>query len=306
VEQHWLPAFFFYVSAAFWEASLPTDPILVAFQGVHGAYSEEAIRQHFGESVQTLPCNSFEEVFSAVESGRATYGMQPVENTLAGSVASSYELLLDYDLRIQAEVILRVRHTLLAPAGTSLAEVRKARSHPQALAQCEHYLARHGIEAVAWFDTAGSARDLAAQPEPNTAAIASALAGQLYGLQALDVGIEDQPFNYTRMFVLGHSDPPPGDHNKTSIVFTTVHQPGALHGCLGEFASRGINLTKIESRPRRNKPWQYYIYLDFEGHFREPHCEAALMGLLRRATMVKVLGSYPAASQPVDERNGNS
>ena len=285
---------------------MPTDRIIVAFQGVHGAYSEEAIRQHFGESVETLPCRSFEEIFDAVESSRATYGMQPVENSLAGTVASSYELLLDSDLRIQAEVIVRIRWALLTPAGTGLADVRQARSHPQALAQCEGYLKRHDIQPVVWFDTAGSAHDLAANPEPSTAAIASPLAGKLYNLQAVDMGIEDQPFNYTRMFVLGHTDPEPGEHNKTSIVFTTVHQPGALHGCLGEFSTRGINLTKIESKPRRNKPWQYYMYLDFEGHFQEPHCEAALMGLLRRATMVKVLGSYPAAIPPADERNGNS
>jgi prephenate dehydratase len=288
-----------------WEESLSTEPITVAFQGIHGAYSEEAIRQQFGESVETVPCDLLPEVFDAVESRRATYGLSPVENSLAGTVATSYELLLDHDLRIQAEVILRVRHALLAPSGTALAQVKRARSHPQALAQCENYLNRHGIEAVAWFDTAGSARDLAAHPEPNTAAIASAFAGKLYGLEPVEVGIEDQSFNYTRFFVLGQGDPEPGERNKTSLVFATQHQPGALYNCIGEFSNRGINLTKIESKPRRNKPWQYYFYLDFEGYYKEPHCEAALMGLLRRAAMVKILGSYPAASQPADERSDN-
>jgi prephenate dehydratase len=282
---------------------LPADPIIVAFQGTHGAYSEEAIRQHFGDSVETLPCESFTDLFKAVETGKATYGMQPVENSLAGSVNSAYELLMDYDLRIQAEVILRVRHALLAPAGTKLGSVKRVMSHPQALAQCERYLARRGMEAVAWFDTAGSARDLAAKPEPDTAAIASALAGKLYGMETLEYGIEDQPDNYTRFFVLGHGDPEPGEQNKTSIVFASYHQPGSLHSCLGEFATRGINLTKIESRPRRNRPWQYYILLDFEGHFKDAQCEAALVGLLRRAAMVKMLGSYPAASQPDNERS---
>ncbi len=283
----------------------PASNAVVAFQGVHGAYSEEAIRQHYGESVETLPCASFLEVFQAVESGQATCGLQPVENSLAGTVATSYELLLEYDLRIQGEVILRVRHALLAPPGTRLADVKRAKSHPQALAQCERYLARRGIEAVVHFDTAGSARDLAAQPEPNIAAVASALAGKLYHLEQLDYGIEDEPNNYTRFFILGKTDPAPGPRNKTSVVFAVRDQPGALHAAIGEFATRGINLTKLESKPRRNKPWQYNFYLDFDGHFKEPNCEAALMDLLRRAAFLKVLGSYPAATPP-DQRSEDS
>ncbi len=282
------------------------DQVSVAFQGVHGANSEMAIRQHFGESVQTMPCNSIKDIFDAVESRQATYGMLPVENSLAGTVASSYELLLDYDLRIQAETILRVRYALMAPPGTTLADVRCARSHPQALSQCERYLARHEIKPVAWFDTAGSARDLAANPEPNTAAIAPPLSAKLYDLDILDQGIEDESFNYTRFFVLGFDDPEPGQYNKTSVVFAAHDQPGALYNCIGEFSTRGINLTKIESKPRRNRPWQYNFYVDFEGHFKEPQCEAALMGLLRRAAMVRVLGSYPASKPPTEERNGNS
>ncbi|MEP7288892.1 MAG: prephenate dehydratase [Chloroflexota bacterium] len=282
-----------------------TDPTIIAFQGVHGANSEQAIRQQFGDSVETLPKVSFNDLFQAVESGEATYALLPVENSLAGTVANSYELLMDYDLRVQAEVIFRVRYALLAPAGTTLADVKQVRSHPQALAQCEHYLTRRGFKPVVWFDTAGSARDLAADLEPNTAAIAPPLAGKLYNLETLDSGIEDEAFNYTRFFVLGHGEPPPGERNKTSIVFATQDSPGALHGCLGEFATRGINLTKIESRPRRNKPWQYFFYVDFDGHFKDPTCEAALMALLRRAAILKMLGSYPAAVQPSDERTNN-
>ncbi len=281
------------------------NPITVAFQGVHGANSEMAIQQHFGESVETMPCNTIKDIFDAVESQQATYGMLPVENSLAGTVANAYELLLDYDLRIQAETILRVRYALMAPPGTTLADVRCARSHPQALSQCERYLARHGIKPVAWFDTAGSARDLAANPEPNTAAIAPPLSAKLYGLETLDQGIEDESFNYTRFFVLGYGDPEPGPYNKTSVVFVAQNQPGSLYQCIGEFSTRGINLTKIESKPRRNRPWQYYFYLDFDGHFKEAKCEAALMGLLRQAAMLRVLGSYPAARQPTEERNGN-
>jgi len=281
---------------------LETGSTVVAFQGVHGANSDQAIRQHFGDSIETLPCESFNDVFEAVETGRAKHGLLPVENSLAGTVANSYELLMDYDLRIQAEVIMRIRYALLGVPGTTLADVKRARSHPQSLAQCGRYLTRRGIEPVAWFDNAGSARDLAAHPEPNTAAIAPPLAGKLYGLDTLDQGIEDESFNYTRFFVLGFDDPQPGEHNKTSIVFAALRdRPGVLWECLGEFATRGINMTKIESRPRRNKPWQYNFFVDFDGHFKEPHCEAALMALLRRAASLKLLGSYPAAHLPDEE-----
>jgi len=273
----------------------------VSFQGVPGAYSEEAIRQFFGPEVESFPCHTFDDVFVAVEQGDAAYGMLPIENSVAGSVVQSYELLMEHDLRVRAEVILRVRHQLLAMPGTLLSDLKRVKSHPQALAQCERYLARRGLEAVPNFDTAGSARDLAANPEPGTGVIAGALAGELYGLQALDDGIEDLPFNYTRFFVLGLDDPPRAQRSKTSLIFTTRHQPGALFDSLGEFANRHINLTKIESRPRRNRPWQYLFYLDFEGHWQDPPCEAALMGLLRRSSFVKLLGSYPAAMTPVDE-----
>lgn len=279
--------------------------IIVAFQGVHGAYSEEAVRQQFGDKVTTLPCDTFEEMFRAVDTGRATYAMQPVENSLAGTVATSYELLMEYDLRVQAEVILRVRHTLMAAPGTTLQDVKRARSHPQALAQCDRYLKRRGIQPVVHFDTAGSARDLAAMPEAGTAAIASVLAAQLYGLEIIEPGIEDEPFNFTRFFVIGNGDPVLSASNKTSLVFAVKDQPGALYTCIGEFATRGINMTKLESRPRRNKPWQYYFYVDIEGHTAEPHVEAALMQLLRRAAMLKLLGSYPAATPPDAVRDEN-
>ena len=273
----------------------------VAFQGVAGAYSEEAIRQFFGLEVESVPCRTLAEIFFAVGSLDTGYGMLPVENAVAGSVNQSYELLMEHDLRICAEVILRVRHMLLALPGTHLSDLRRLRSHPQALAQCQRYLGRHGLEPEPAFDTAGSARDLAANPEPDVAVIASELAAELYELEILERDIEDFPFNYTRFCVLSTQDAPRAQRNKTSLVFTTPHQPGALYECLGEFAIRGINLTKIESRPRLNRPWQYIFYLDFEGHCQDPECEAAIMGLLRRSSFVKLLGSYPAATTPVPD-----
>jgi len=273
----------------------------VVFQGVAGAYSEEAVRRFFGPEVESIPCRTLGDMFPPVESGDVDYGMLPVENAVAGSVTRAYELLMEHDLRVYAETILHVGHMLLALPGTTLADLERVRSHPQALAQCQRYLSRHGLKADPAFDTAGSARDLAANPEPGVAVIASELAAELYGLEILDRDIEDYAFNYTRFFVLAREAPPRAQRNKTSLIFTTPHQPGALYECLGEFAKRRINLAKIESRPRLNRPWQYIFYLDFEGHCQDPECEAAIIGLLRRSLFVKLLGSYPAATTPVLE-----
>ena len=273
----------------------------VAFQGIAGAYSEEAIRQFFGPEVESIPCKTLDDVFPIVENGDADYAMIPIENAVAGSVSRSYELLMERDLRIYAEMILHVRHTLLANPGIKLTDLKRVRSHPQALAQCQRYISRYGLEPEPAFDTAGSARDLAANPEPGVAAIASRLTAELYGLEILAPGIEDFTFNYTRFFVLSLNDPPRAQRTKTSLIFSSRHQPGALYKCLGEFATRSINLTKIESRPRLNRPWQYIFYLDFEGHCQDPKCEAAIMGLLRHSSFVKLLGSYQAATTPVPD-----
>jgi prephenate dehydratase len=269
--------------------------VVVAFQGEPGAYSEQAVRQHFGAEVAALPCRGFREIFQAIQDGRAGHGMLPVENSLAGTVIPAYDLLIDHDLRLQAEVVLRVEHCLMAPAGVTLSDVKRVRSHYQALAQCEQTLRRLGMEPVEHYDTAGAARDLAANPEPATAAIASELAAQTYNLEILARNVEDLDFNYTRFFVLGRNEPPRQDPSKTSIVFTTRHVPGALHAVMGELADRNLNLTKIESRPRRNRPWHYLFYVDFEGHEDDEPVQEALLGILKRSSFLKVLGSYPAA-----------
>lgn len=267
----------------------------VAFQGIHGAYSEQAIRQHFGDSVTTYPTPTLGDLFETMQTRTTKYAMLPVENALAGAVSQAYELLMDSDLRIQAEVILHVHHALHVPKGVKLEEIRRARSHPQALAQCEKFLKRMKIEPVPWYDTAGSAKDLAAESsDGQTAAIASELAGRLYGLDTLATEIEDVPFNYTRFFLIADDDPPQGEFNKTSLVFATRNRPAALYECLGEFAQRGINLTKIESRPRRNRPWEPIFFLDIEGHWHDQTVQEALARLLQRASFVKMLGSYPA------------
>lgn len=266
----------------------------VAYQGIRGANSEIALRQHFGDDIEAHPCQDFNNLFDRLHSREVDYSLLPVENAVAGSISGAYELLLDHDVRIQAEVILHVHHALLANRGATLDEIKEVRSHPQALLQCERFLKRHGIESIGWYDTAGAAKDLAESPEPGVAAIASALAGELYGLDLLAAEIEDEPFNYTRFLLMGHGDPALSDYNKTSIVFATRNRPAALYECLGEFAKRDLNITKLESRPRRNRPWEPLFYLDFEGHWQEPRCQELLMQLLQLTSFVKMLGSYPA------------
>lgn len=277
---------------------------VVAFQGIKGAYSESAIYQFFGPDTQTLSCHSLEDIFETVERRQADCGMLPVENALTGSHPRAYELLMERDLRIRAEVIMRVQHTLMAAPGVKLGDLKRVRSSPTSLSQCEKFINRHSLQQIPASDTASSARDLAQNPDPELGVIASKLAAQIYNLQVLEEEIEDAQFNYTRFFVLGSEDPPRAQRSKTSLIFSARHLPGSLYHCLGEFAERNINLTKIESRPRRNRPWQYLFYLDFEGHWQEPAAEAALLGLLRQAGFVKMLGSYPMATTPHPEKGG--
>lgn len=267
---------------------------IVAFQGIHGAYSEQALRQHFGDEVAVYPCSEFGELFEALQNGSVQYAILPVENSVAGSVNGAYELLLEYDFRIQADIVLHVHHQLLGLPGTKLEDIKVVRSHPQALTQCDRYIKRHAFKSVVWYDTAGSAHDLMQETPPQTAAIASRLASELYGLEIIEPDIEDAPYNFTRFFVLGHEDPSPGSYNKTSIVFATRNRPAALYECIGEIATRGLNITKLESRPRKNRPWEPVFYLDFEGFWQDEACQTALMKLLQRASFVKMLGSYPA------------
>lgn len=276
---------------------------IVAFQGEHGAYSEEACRQYFGEAVQALPCRTFEDIFAAVESGQADFGAVPVENSTAGSINKSFDLLLDHDLKVHGEILLRVRHNLLTIPGNAAA-ITQVRSHPQALAQCESYLNRHKYAAVPWYDTAGSAKDLAAEPAPGVGVIASRLAAEVYGLEIVDEHIEDMPNNYTRFFLVGKGEPAHAERCKTSLVFAVPNTPGSLYQALGEFATRNVNLTKLESRPRRNRPWQYVFYLDLDGHWQDAPISAAIVSLLSRAVFVKLLGSYPAA-QPLEAAGSN-
>ncbi len=269
---------------------------IVAFQGEHGAYSEQACRQFFGVDVQTLPLNSFQALFEAVHQGDATHIMLPVENSVAGTVTTAIDQLIDFDFSVVGEEIVKVEHCLMAPAGVQMNDIKRVMSHWQALAQCAKSFKRMGIEMVTHYDTAGGAKDLAESQEANTAALASELSAELYNLNILARDLQDNPNNFTRFFVLAKQPAKRSPHSKTSIIFTARNdtESGALHKILGALADNDVNMTKIESRPRRNVPWHYRFFVDFEGHEDDDNVQAALLRILRLTSNLKILGSYPA------------
>ena len=275
----------------------------VAFQGERGAYGEMATLQYFPD-VKLLPLKSFQDVFAAAETGKVEYIVVPVENSIEGSINEIYDLLLQTKVHVVGEIYQRVRHCLIANRGTKM--IKYVHSHPQALAQCRAYLQNKGLKPVPAYDTAGAAKMIKKNKIADSAAIASKRAAELYEMEILDEGIEDRKNNYTRFFVLsskkkkkksGKSDPHDiGGHNhKTSIIFSIRHVPGALFGILGEFAIRKINLTKIESRPTKETPWEYNFYVDFEGHLQNKAVHEALLSIKPKTSYIKILGSYEKA-----------
>ncbi len=267
----------------------------VAFQGERGAYSESAVYQFFGSETQVNPCADFRDVFESVQKLETPFGVVPMENSIEGSVNQNYDLFLKYDLKVCGEVIVKVEHFLIANPGVVLADIKAVYSHPQALAQCRHFLEEFGRELIPTYDTAGSVKMLKEKGLKNAAAVASERAAKIYGMQILAKDIADNPENYTRFFVLSEKDAAATGKDKTSIIFGAAHAPGVLYHALGEFAERDINLTKIESRPTKQKPWEYNFYLDFEGHRTEKRCAEGLKALEKYASFVKILGSYPKA-----------
>lgn len=268
----------------------------IAFQGEIGAYSELAVYKHFGSNVEVKPCKLFSDVFRSVDVGEVDYGVVPVENSIEGSVNQVYDLFMEYDLKVCGEIILKIEHCLIANLNATMDSIKIVYSHPQALGQCISFLERSGYKPIPTYDTAGSVKLLKEQGVTDAAAIASERAAQIYGMKILKRNISDNPDNYTRFFVLSKSESPPSGNDKTSIIFSVKHIPGALYKALEEFASREINLTKIESRPTKRKPWEYNFYLDFEGHWTEPRYKEALEGLRDKTVFIKILGSYPKAN----------
>jgi prephenate dehydratase len=264
----------------------------VAFQGEPGAYSEQAVFDYFGK-VETIPCESFDAMFDSVVLGKSDVALAPIENSLAGSIHQNYDLLLRHDLHIVGEYFLRVQHCLITNPGVKMKDVKKAISHPQALGQCAGYLRSHGIKAEQVYDTAGSVKMLKESGARDVVAIASKRAAELYGMQILEEGIEDNTENYTRFLAVQHESTIPAGEAKTSIVFTLKNAPGALFKAMSVFALRDIDLTKIESRPLQGKPWEYLFYIDLLGSAHDEPVRRALDHLGEYALMLRVLGSYP-------------
>ncbi len=269
--------------------------IVVAFQGELGAYSEEAAVNFFGSSIQVKPCESLDDVFKSVERSEAQFGVVPIENSLEGSISRVYDLLLDSSLKVCGETELRVSHCLIANPETHLGLIKRVYSHPQALAQCRAFLKHLDCELIPTYNTAASVKMIKEQGITDGGAVASARAAEIYGMKVITKEIEDNPNNFTRFFILSKQDSPPSGNDKTSIVFSVKHKPGALYEFLRELAARNINLTKIESRPTRQKPWEYNFYLDFEGHWEDKLSREVLESLDQVALFIKVLGSYPKA-----------
>ena len=268
------------------------EPLLVAFQGEHGAYGDVAARKLIPGGA-CIPCMEFMDVFRGVEEGHFDLGVVPVENSLEGAVTQVNDLLTTTDLKVIGEARIRVNHCLLATDITDYRDIRLVYSHPQALAQCRGFLMRNNLEPRPYYDTAGAAKMLARENPRAAAAIASALCAELYDLEIIKEGIEDGPSNTTRFLLLAR-DPYGERGEKTSIIFATPHESGRLHAVLQLFAEAGINLTRIASMPLRSDPDNYSFFLDFEGDEHDATVTSVLEKMERMTISLKRLGSYPA------------
>jgi chorismate mutase/prephenate dehydratase len=269
------------------------SPLKIAFFGAPATYSHLAAREKFGSAVTLLPTASISEVFQEVRQGRVSFGVVPIENSTEGAVTHTLDLLVDSDLQICAEIFLVIHHNLLSRSGRA-EDVQKIVSHSQALAQCRQWLGAHfpkvQVEEVA--STAHAAK--MAADDTTLGAISSSLAKEVYDLQFVAENIEDQSNNITRFLVIGENYSEPSKNDKTSLVFSVKDRPGVLYRMLEPFAKSRINLTKIESRPIKNKPWEYMFFLDLNGHREELRVKRAIKDLEKDCVFLKILGSYPS------------
>ncbi len=267
----------------------------IGYQGIKGAYSELGVYKYFGNDAEAIGFDISEEVFEVLEEKKIDFALLPFENTIAGSIAINYDLLLNHKMYIIAEVFLKINHCLLASRGAKLKDIKKVYSHPHALEQCREYIREHKFERVPEFDTAGAAKIVHERGKRDEAAIASELCAEIYGLDVLDKNIQTHDNNMTKFFVISNADKIPENmkREKTSIAFKTKHYPGALINCLQRLAKQGINLTKLESRPLPDNPWEYVFYVDFEGGIEDEKVKLALSEMEASSVFLKILGSYP-------------
>jgi chorismate mutase/prephenate dehydratase len=272
------------------------DNLAVAFLGPRGTFSEEAAAKRFGGSVRGVPCASIDEVFRQVEARQAGYGVVPVENSTEGGVGRTLDLLLATTARICGEVLLPVHQCLMSRV-PERAAIQRIYAHSQSLAQCHAWLNDNlpEVERIPVVSNAEAAR--MASQEDNAASLGSRAGSALYGLHVLAENIEDNPNNTTRFVVLGRQSVAPSGRDKTSLVMSTRHQPGAMHALLTPLAEHGVSMTRLESRPSRTGMWEYVFFVDIEGHEQDSKVAAALEGVRARAAFLKVLGAYPAAGQ---------
>ena len=271
-------------------------PITVAYLGPKGTFSERAALKHFGLAAEAMPADSIDEVFRAVESGSADYGVVPVENSTEGAVGRSLDLMPQSPLKVCGEVVVRIHHHLMSmQQPRSFDEIRRVFSHGQSLAQCHEWLNANlpRAERVAVSSNAEAARRAAG--EPGSAAVAGETAGEHYGLAILASNIEDEPNNTTRFLILGEYEPAPSGRDKTSMVLSARNRAGAVYEMLTPFATRGVSMTKFESRPSKVAIWEYLFFVDIEGHRTDANVAAALAEVEKIAGYLKVLGSYPVA-----------
>jgi chorismate mutase / prephenate dehydratase len=272
------------------------EPLKVAFLGPEGTFTQSAVLTHFGHSVRGLPLPSIDEVFHEVEAASADFGVVPIENSTEGTVNHTLDRFLTSPLKICGEVELRIHQSIMGKMA-ALGRIERICSHPQSLAQCRVWLDDHlpNVEQVAVASNAEAARR--ARDEQGTAAIAGDTAAEVYGLKILAAQIEDRPDNTTRFFVLGRKLFTPSGADRTTLLVSISHtdSPGALHRLLQPLADHRVSMTRIESRPSHRKKWDYVFFIDLEGHADEPHVAKALLELQKRASLYRILGSYPRA-----------
>ncbi|MBO7061572.1 prephenate dehydratase [Fibrobacter sp.] len=270
----------------------------IAFQGRRGAYSESAAYHLFGNDIEVIPMDTFEQIFQGIETGAVDGGAIPIENSTAGSIYDNYDLLYKWRHPIVGEVKLQISHSLCALPGTKLEDIKEVLSHPQGLAQCSRFFGRNpNIKSTAFYDTAGSAEEVAKRGDKTVGAIASAYAGKFYGLDILAEGIENLPgVNFTRFYAIQKMANPLPETGKikTTLLFmlSDSGRSGALHAALGCFAKRNLNLTRIESRPHPDRPWEYIFHLSFEGNPKDEAVVEALQELQSYCDFVYRLGSF--------------
>jgi prephenate dehydratase len=269
----------------------------IGFQGEHGAFSEQAVFKHFGQDVETVPIKSIREVFNLTEVGAVDIGVVPIENSIEGSISESYDMFLTSSVKVVGEEAVKVVHCLIALPSAKLSDIKVIYSHPQALGQCRNFVASMLAEPRVTYDTAGSVKMIKEENISGAAAIASQRAAEIYGMKILKKGIEDYGRNFTRFLIISKSEGKRQPASKTSVIFSVPHTPGSLYNVLEVFARHKINLTKIESRPTRQRPWEYYFFVDIEGHHKDALISKALAEVATKTVFLKVLGSYPKSKE---------